>query len=219
MIERIYNADRYLLAAVALSLLIPAVQAAVAPTTGGAQQCMVATDCFNPQFKVCTNNICIHKNVFPPTALEIGGVILLPLLLGFANNGGVGGGGLIIPVCIAMFGFNTIQSIALSNFVIFVGALVRYLGFSIKQSHPQKNATIVDYNLCAVMLPLVLVVASSSLVVLSLHRTVVHSSCWLVVALPVLAPPSRPLVIVHCPRHRTPSNAAAAINHHRHRHY
>jgi uncharacterized membrane protein YfcA len=99
----------------------------------------------------------MHKPVFPATGLEIGGVILLPLLLGFANNGGVGGGGLIIPVCISMFGFNTIQSIALSNFVIFVGAFVRYFGFSIRQEHPQKPATIIDYNLCSVMLPLVLI--------------------------------------------------------------
>jgi hypothetical protein len=36
-----------------------------------------------------------------------------------------------------------------------------------------------------------LVVAPSSLVVLSLHHPLVLSSCWLVVALPVLAPPSR----------------------------
>jgi len=67
----------------------------------------------------------------PPNGLEIGGIIILPLLLGFANNGGVGGGGLIIPVCIAMFGFTTIQAIALSNATIFAGALVRYLGFSV----------------------------------------------------------------------------------------
>lgn len=77
------------------------------------------------------NGFCAHKNVFPANGSEIAGVIILPLLLGFANNGGIGGGGLIIPVCIAMFGFSTIQAIALSNFVIFAGALVRYFGFSI----------------------------------------------------------------------------------------
>ena len=44
----------------------------------------------------------------PPNSLEIVGIIILPLLLGFANNGGIGGGGLIIPVCITMFGFSTI---------------------------------------------------------------------------------------------------------------
>ena len=57
-----------------------------------------------------------------------------------------------------------------------------------------------------------LVVAPSSLVVISLHRPLVLSSCWLAVALPVLAPPSHPLVVVHRRRHRTllpPSNTTA----------
>jgi hypothetical protein len=57
-----------------------------------------------------------------------------------------------------------------------------------------------------------LVVAPSSLVILSLHRPLVISSYWLVVALHVLAPPSRPLVVVHRRRHQTPSNAAAISN-------
>ena len=118
---------------------------------------MLPTYCINPTFAACTNGLCVHKAVFPATGLEIGGVIILPLLLGFANNGGIGGGGLIIPVCIFMFGFNTIQAIAISNSTIFVGAAVRYFGFSLFAKHPQKNATIIDYNLCAVMLPLVLV--------------------------------------------------------------
>jgi hypothetical protein len=56
------------------------------------------------------------------------------------------------------------------------------------------------------------------LVVLWLYRPFVLSSCWLVVALPVLALPSCPLVVVHRRRHQMPRNAAAAIDHHRHRH-
>lgn len=44
----------------------------------------------------------------------------------------------------------------MSNATIFVGAAVKYFGFSIFQKHPQKGTTIVDYNLCAIMLPLVL---------------------------------------------------------------
>jgi len=55
------------------------------------------------------------------------------------------------------------------------------------------------------------------LVALSLHRPLVLLSCWLVVVSPVLAPPSHPLIAVHRQRHQTPSNAAAAIEHHRHR--
>lgn len=41
----------------------------------------------------------------PPVNSEILGILILPILLGLANNGGVGGGGLIIPICIALFGF------------------------------------------------------------------------------------------------------------------
>jgi len=63
--------------------------------------------------------------------LEISAIIFLSILLGLANNGGVGGGGLIIPICIAMFGFTTIEAIALSNSTIFLGSLVRFFGFSL----------------------------------------------------------------------------------------
>ncbi len=53
-----------------------------------------------------------------------------------------------------------------------------------------------------VVLPLV--VSSRQLVVApSSYRPLVLSSCWLVVVLLVLAPPSRPLVVVHHQRHRT----------------
>jgi uncharacterized membrane protein YfcA len=94
--------------------------------------------------------------VLPPTKSEVIAIILLPILIGLANNGGVGGGGLIIPICIAFFGFTTIQAIAISNSTIFIGSAVRYFGFSIRQKHPHKDSTIVDYNLASVMVPLVL---------------------------------------------------------------
>jgi len=44
----------------------------------------------------------------PPNYLEVCAILILPILLGLAFNGGIGGGGLTIPICIAMFGFSTI---------------------------------------------------------------------------------------------------------------
>lgn len=70
--------------------------------------CSVQLDCPNPTFAKCDGGYCEHKDVFPPETTELIGVFILPILLGLANNGGVGGGGLIIPICIAMFGFSTI---------------------------------------------------------------------------------------------------------------
>ena len=92
----------------------------------------------------------------PPNYLEVCAILILPVLLGLAFNGGIGGGGLTIPICIAMFGFSTIQAIAISNSTIFAGSAVRYFGFSVRQVHPDKKATIVDYNLASVMVPLVI---------------------------------------------------------------
>jgi hypothetical protein len=80
---------------------------------------------------------------------------------------------------------------------------------------------VVLLSCCLVMPPLVvslcqLVVAPSSFGFLSLYRPLVLS---LVVALPLLVPPSRPLVVVYHRCHQTPLNAAAAIKYHcHHRH-
>ena len=130
---------------------------ATIPTATPAKKapCSISDDCPNAKFAKCQGGYCEHKDVLPPIFLEVIGIMILPVLLGLANNGGVGGGGLIIPISIAMFGFTTIQAIALSNSTIFLGAAVRYFGYSIRQTHPNKKATIVDYNLASVMVPLV----------------------------------------------------------------
>lgn len=70
--------------------------------------CSITEDCPNTRFAKCQGGFCEHKDVFPPIFLEVIGIMILPILLGLANNGGIGGGGLIIPISIAMFGFTTI---------------------------------------------------------------------------------------------------------------
>lgn len=90
--------------------------------------------------------------------VEVWGLLVLGLLLGFANIGGIGGGGLIIPVSMAMFGFTTKNAVAISNSTIFAGALIRFFMFSIWQRHPTKaDATLIDYSLASVMIPAVLI--------------------------------------------------------------
>ncbi len=58
-----------------------------------------------------------------------------------------------------------------------------------------------------------LVVASSSLVVLSLHRPLVLSSCWLVVVLPLLAPPYGCRITSHCHLIAPPYRFIFALSH------
>jgi uncharacterized membrane protein YfcA len=78
-------------------------------------------------------------------------------VLWFANMGGVGGGGIVVPICIIFFGFDAKNAIALSNFSIFISSLQRFL-LNAKKPHPFKNGKglLVDHNMSLIMLPLII---------------------------------------------------------------
>ena len=118
--------------------------------------CTTDADCPKQPFYICDASLCRHKDIFPIFPLEFAGVIILPVLLGMANVGGIGGGGLIIPFLMTFWGFDTKEAIAISNMTIFVGAITRYL-YNYKQKHPEKRATQIDYGIVIVMMPLVMV--------------------------------------------------------------
>ena len=67
------------------------------------------------------------------------GIIIIPILLGLCNVGGIGGGGLIIPTSIALFGFSTREAIAVSNSTVLAGSAARFFFFSIWEKHPHKD--------------------------------------------------------------------------------
>jgi hypothetical protein len=48
----------------------------------------------------CIDNKCIHKEFFPYTAREVMGGLLIMVGSALSNAGGIGGGGLIIPILI-----------------------------------------------------------------------------------------------------------------------
>ena len=120
------------------------------------QYCKVSTDCQDYPYIVCEKRICVHKGIFPIYFNEFAGIIIMTFLLALANVGGIGGGGLIIPITMALFTFTTKEAIALSGFTIFTGSVARFL-YSWHQRHPEKDATMIDYSIVIVMMPLVLV--------------------------------------------------------------
>ena len=83
-------------------------------------------------------------------------MLVLTVLIALANVGGIGGGGLIIPIIMAFFSFSTKEAIAISGFTIFTGSVARYI-YAYNQRHPEKDATMIDYGIVIVMMPLVLV--------------------------------------------------------------
>ena len=82
--------------------------------------------------------------------------MIIPIVLALANVGGVGGGGLVIPIIMALFMFTTKEAIAISGFTILCGSVARFIVTG-NQKHPDKDATMIDYGIVIVMMPLVLV--------------------------------------------------------------
>ena len=103
----------------------------------------------------CINNNCRHKNFFPPTFLEIIGCFTIFLGSAFSNAGGIGGGGLLIPILILILKFETHEAIPLSKIMIFSGALTAFL-MGLNKKHPYRKVIAIDYNIAGVMIPMIL---------------------------------------------------------------
>lgn len=95
---------------------------------------------------------------------EFWGLILLSALVGMANVGGIGGGGITVPLVAICWGFPTREAIALSGATIFLGSIVRFV-WSRNNKHPEKCATHIDYGIVIVMLPLVIVGSATGVLI------------------------------------------------------
>jgi uncharacterized membrane protein YfcA len=69
-----------------------------------------------------------------------------------AAGGGIGGGGILVPIYILILGFSSKQAIPLSNVTVFGGALANTL-YNIKRRHPNANRPLIDWDLIVVMEP------------------------------------------------------------------
>ena len=69
--------------------------------------------------------------------MEFWGLTFVFWFLWYANMGGVGGGGIVLPIAVIFFKFDSKNAIALSNFSIFLSSLIRYILF-IKTPNPLK---------------------------------------------------------------------------------
>jgi len=87
--------------------------------------------------------------------LEFLGIIVLPLVLAFANAAGIGGGGIIVPFVIVFWSYGTKEAIAISTFSLFVSTVVRYI-YNWKQMHPEKDSIVIDYGIATICSPLIM---------------------------------------------------------------
>ena len=71
--------------------------------------------------------ICVHKDVFPIEILEFFGVAIISIIMGLSTMAGIGGGGIVVPLCMTFFAFTTKDAICISGFSILVCQVAKYI--------------------------------------------------------------------------------------------
>lgn len=94
-----------------------------------------------------------HKKLFPLDSTDYLGIFLSCCGLIIASGGGIGGGGILVPLYILVIGFTPKYAIPLSNVTVFGGAVVNYFT-NITKRHPNADRPLVDWDLILVMEPL-----------------------------------------------------------------
>jgi hypothetical protein len=117
--------------------------------------CKKDDDCDELNFCNINDNKCVHKKIFSDLSREFTGLLMIVLGSALSNAGGIGGGGLLIPILLLILNFYTHEAIPISKLMIFTGALTSfYLGF--RQKHPMRNSITIDYNIPLLLVPMLL---------------------------------------------------------------
>ena len=94
-----------------------------------------------------------HAPLFPLTTSDYTGFVCAVCGLMVAAGGGIGGGGILVPIYILVMGFSPKNAIPLSNVTVFGGAVANtYLNS--KKRHPLADRPMVDWDLIMIMEPL-----------------------------------------------------------------
>lgn len=94
-----------------------------------------------------------HAPLLPLTSTDYTGFLCATLGLMVAAGGGIGGGGILVPIYILVMGFSPKHAIPLSNITVFGGALANTF-LNTQKRHPLADRPLVDWDLILIMEPL-----------------------------------------------------------------
>ena len=118
--------------------------------------CRENKDC--EEFNYCnlTKQECVHEDLYPVSNITLFGMFCLFFISAIANAGGIGGGGLVVPILLIVLKFYTYEAIPISKLMIFSGSLTSFfMGFKVK--NPLRKGTVaIDYNIPALLCPFLL---------------------------------------------------------------
>lgn len=115
--------------------------------------CNLDSDCKNMYF--CKNKICIHKNIFPLTLVEIITFLVVSVSYGISNLCGIGGGVVATTALLWAENFSTSEAVPITMFtMVFASAYTFYLAAKFKKDN--KDSDFANYKLAAVLIPMML---------------------------------------------------------------
>nr|KYP53587.1 hypothetical protein KK1_024481 [Cajanus cajan] len=99
-----------------------------------------------------------YQHVWPE--MDFGWRIVVGTLIGifgavFGSVGGVGGGGIFLPMLILIIGFDPKSAIAISKCMV-TGAAISTVFFCLKQKHPTLDQPVIDYDLMLLIQPMLM---------------------------------------------------------------
>lgn len=102
-----------------------------------------------------TDPVTRHKVLFPMDSSDWIGISCAVLGLMIAAGGGIGGGGMLVPIYVLVMGFEPKFAIPLSNFTVLGGAITN-VSMNAMKRHPNADRPLVDWDLLILMEPLTL---------------------------------------------------------------
>jgi len=115
-------------------------------------QCQISQDCSSTDY--CFKGKCLPKEPFPLNSPEIFGIILVLLLTGLSNAGGVGGGPLLSSILIIALNYNENKAFAIVSALVFGGSVGNFLNV-LTQRDPS-GKPLINYNLALICVPPIL---------------------------------------------------------------
>lgn len=106
----------------------------------------------NSTTSIINNHPSDHYSLIPLQTSDIVGFLCAALGLIIAAGGGIGGGGILVPIYILILGFLPKHAIPLSNVTVFGGSIANTLRNS-RRRHPTADRPLIDWDLIVVMEP------------------------------------------------------------------
>ena len=117
-----------------------------------------------------------HKPLFPLDWTDYLGFFCASLGLMLAAGGGIGGGGMLVPLYILVMGFSPKHAIPLSNVTVFGGACAN-LYLNQPKRHPKADRPLMDWDLILIMQPMTIAGALLGSFVNKILPTIILTIC------------------------------------------